>query len=318
MRHFLLLLITLLCSFSVRGFAINDGAESLKKVRFIIHSKAAIDRDFEALVKANLDQSRFCSEFCYTSQPKFAVELSQDSVRQGYDFIIAVGSDEIINKVGTGLIGSPVPMGIIPIGSGMGLARHLNIPTDPLQAIQLISHGTIQSIDILQINEEYFLGTAGVGFDADIAWKYAQVDRKKYRSYKGLVLKDYLFYRPKLYELVIDGKPQKVEALLITIANSSHDVNGYKMAPHAKLDDGLIDVAILKKPSFYHLRDTVAKIKNGTIHQSQYHQSIACKEVVIKQQGLLAHIDGEPRYFENGATCRVLPRSLNILTPGNQ
>jgi len=288
---------------------------SLKKTRIIINpiSGTKNKKNIEKLLYQHLDRSLFDFEIIYTKGPNHATKLSKEAVELGYDLVIAVGGDGTVNEVGKGLIGSHTAMGIIPLGSGNGLAQHLHIPSNSVKAIQIINQFLLTSIDTVQINDNYFLGTAGIGFDAHVAWKFAKSKQRGVCSYIALAFRDYPYYNAQPFEMIIDGKPIVKQGLLISFANSSQYGNGIKIAPQAKLNDGYLQIVILKSPPFYAVPSMFMKLKNGTIEQSAYYESIRCKEVSIQKDKLIAHVDGEPVLFEDGVKLKVLPSSLKVL-----
>jgi diacylglycerol kinase (ATP) len=286
-----------------------------KKIRFIINPKSGTKNKekIEKLIHQYIDKSKFDYKILYTKEPHHATILSKQAADLGYDMVIAIGGDGTINEVGKGLINSDTAMGIIPTGSGNGLARNLNIPIDPLKNIDLINKSQTTFIDTCQINNDVFLGIAGIGFDAHIALKFANSKTRGLWSYIYLVFKEYHKYKPQTYELIIDDKKIIKDALLISFAKSSQYGNNIKIAPKAKLNDGYLQVVILKNPPFYKISSILFRLKNGSIDKSKYYEVFSCKKVVIKQNNLIAHIDGEPAYFENGINIKVNPNSLKIL-----
>lgn len=287
------------------------------KTRVIINPNSGTHskKNIEKLISQFLNPSVFNVEILYTKGPNHGTELSEEAALLGYGLVIAVGGDGTINEVAKGLINSHTALGIIPSGSGNGFARHLNISSDPQKAIQTINQFQWMIIDTIQINNDPFIGIAGIGFDAHIAEKFVLSKKRGFLSYATLVLKEYLFYPPLFFEMQIDGIPILKEGFLISFANSSQYGNDIKIAPKASLCDGYLDLVILKKPPFYLLGDILIKLKSGTIANSIYYEAIRCKEIVIRAPRLSAHIDGEPIVFENEITLRVLPKSLKVIAP---
>ena len=287
------------------------------KTRIIINPKSGTDgkQHIEKLLEQHLDRNRFEWEIIHTAGPNHALRLSKEAAASGFGLVIAVGGDGTVNEVGRGLIGTQTAIGIIPCGSGNGLAKHLGIPTDPLKAIHLINQLQYKPIDTVQVNDDYFLGIAGIGFDAHIAWKFAQSERRGFWSYAALVLRDYPSYPSQVFDMVIDGKTVRKAAFLVSFANSSQYGNDILIAPQAKLNDGVLNLVILKKPPFYAVPGLLLALRRGTIQPSKYYESIPCKEVTIRQANLIAHVDGEPTFFKNGLHLKVLPRSLNVVSP---
>lgn len=289
-----------------------------KKVRFIINPKSGTrDKKYlEELIEEHLNRSTFDFEICYTKGPNHATALSQEAAEMGYGLVVAVGGDGTVNEVGKGIIGRNTVMGIIPSGSGNGMANHLKIPSDPTKAIQVINAFQWTPIDTIQINDTYFLNIAGIGVDADIAWKFAQSKKRGLWSYFLISLQSCFSYQPKAFEMVIDGKAVTKKGLLVSFANSSQYGNHITIAPQAQLDDGYLHIVTLNQPPFYAIpRIIVDLLRSNITAHPKYYESICCKEVIIRQKGIPAHLDGEPVYFENGMRLKVLPSSLKMLIP---
>ena len=220
-----------------------------KKIIFIINPISGVGKQrlVETAIDKTLDKSIFDYDISYTSAPKHATELSKDAACKNYDIVVAVGGDGSINEVAKGIIGSNCTLGIIPIGSGNGLARHFNIPFDISQAIEVINKCNTIKIDTATINEQLFLSIAGVGFDALVANKFAKGKRRGFWSYFKITVREYPKYKPKKYSLTIDGKKMIRRALLVSFANSNQFGYNTSIAPMAIINDGFLDVCILKK-----------------------------------------------------------------------
>jgi diacylglycerol kinase (ATP) len=287
-----------------------------KKARIIInpHSGTEDKSGLEAQLKKALDEKLFSYEIFFTKGPKEATALSREAASLGYDLVIAVGGDGTVNEVGKGLIGTETVLGIIPVGSGNGFAKHLHIPAQVEEAIRTIQEFQVQRIDTIQANGEYILGVGGIGFDAHISLKFAESKRRGLASYAILVFKEYPSYNSKTYQLTVDGKLIQRTALIVSFAKSTQYGNNYYIAPQAKMNDGLMHLIFLKEPPFYAIPGLILQVKNGTIEQSRYYESIPCKEIDAGDQPIQAHIDGEPIYFPNGLKLKVLPKSLKVIT----
>jgi diacylglycerol kinase (ATP) len=288
-----------------------------KNIRFIINpiSGAHKKKNIHSFIKDRLDPSKFEIDICQTQERSHATNLSQDAVKSNFDAVVAVGGDGTINEVGKILVGKKTLLGIIPSGSGNGLARHLKIPRNISQALEVINNLKSISIDTFKINEHISLGMAGIGFDAHIAWKFSESKRRGFWSYLSLVLKNYPRYKNKAFELVIDGNRIVKEGLLLSFANSSQYGYDIKIATEANLNDGFIHLAILKYPPFYTVPLILLLLKEGKINKSKYYETLLCRQVEVKEKNILAHIDGEPFLFSEGMKIEVFSKSLNVIVP---
>jgi len=286
-----------------------------KRLRFIINPNSGTKskKKIEKLIRRYIDQSKYDFDVCYTKAAKHATELSLIAARLKYDSVIAVGGDGTINEVSKPLIGSNTSLGIIPMGSGNGLARHLKISQKPIEAIETINGFKNRFIDALQINNHIFLTTAGIGFDAHIAHEFSKLKKRGFFSYANLVIRDCFCYKNKIFELILDGKKVIKKGFLLSFANSSQYGNDIFIAPLAKINDGFFRVAILKRPAFFASLLTLFRLRNKTIHKSKYYETIKCKEAIINKKNIIAHIDGEPVFFDDGIKITVPSKKLKIL-----
>ncbi|NGX30438.1 MAG: Diacylglycerol kinase [Candidatus Anoxychlamydiales bacterium] len=287
-----------------------------KKIRFIVNPISGTNNKkfILKIIHKYLDKNKYDYEIVYTKARKHATKLSLDAANLKYAAVIAIGGDGTVNEVAKGLIGSKTKMGIIPTGSGNGLARHLYISKNPLKAVNIINNFRSTKMDSIKINNEIFVSVAGIGFDAHIAEKFSKAKKRGFFSYANLILKEYFSYKPKTFEMIVDGKKVERKALLISFANGSQYGNNIQIAPNARIGDGNFEVAILKNPSFFDRFSTLLRLKNGTIDKSKYFESFKCRSLKIDQKNLLAHIDGEPVVFENGIEIKPF-KKISVLVP---
>lgn len=189
-----------------------------------------------------------CSvEYSFTNNPGHATELAQKASADGYDLVVAVGGDGTVNEVAQGLIGSDTPMGIIPMGSGNGLARELKISMDMQKSTRTLVEGKNLQLDVCRLNDKRFLCTSGIGFDATIAYKMSKSATRGFLKYVQLVIQESVFFKPLDVKMKIDGVAIEKPVFLITFANASQFGNNAFIAPAASMTDGLIDVVVVRK-----------------------------------------------------------------------
>jgi len=294
-----------------------DAKEGKKKVCFIVNPISGIGKQkkIEKLIKRNLDRKQFSYEVIYTKRPKHATELSRQAVLNGAHVIVAVGGDGSVNEVAQGMIGSNVALAVIPTGSGNGFARHFDIPTRPAEAIKVINRMHDQWIDTVKINQESYLGVAGIGFDADVSRAFSNLGKRGPASYLRVIFNELPHYKPKEYHLIIDGKPYVEKAFLICFANTQQYGNNAFIAPNAKIDDGYLDVIIWKEFPPSATPKLIHDLFTKQLEDSKYTKTFRCQEVVLKKPMQTVHIDGEPMDFDDDVYIRILPSSLKILTP---
>ena len=291
-----------------------------KKIRFIINPKSGVKKkdSIPGLIHNLIDKNQFEVEIVVTEAPKQGTLLSREAAQKNYFLVVSVGGDGSANEVATGLDNSNTALGIIPAGSGNGMARHLKIPMNTEKALLVINSGKIEKIDTIRVNEEYCLGTIGVGFDAYVAHLFADSKKRGFSTYAKLVLKEFYKYKPVNYEIIVDDHSSSHSCFLLTCANSSQWGNDAVIAPFADVMDGLIDVSILKKLPLAFVPYLIYRLMHKTIHHSKYFSMMKGKNIVLKNNGILkAHIDGEPITFNNDLHIRIIPRSLSVLVPSN-
>lgn len=288
-----------------------------KKIRFIVNPRSGkkSSRNIEKIISTLLDKKDYDYEILFTKRANHATLLSQEAAALKYDVVIAVGGDGTINETAKGLIGSNTALGIIPVGSGNGYSRHLRIPQEIDKAIFCIFNSESKFVDTLSLNDEFFLGIAGIGFDAHIAKIFATSKKRGFWTYAKLVINEFFKYKSEKYNILVDGKEMSKEAFLLSFAKSSQYGNNIIIAPKAKLDDGYFNLTILKHPPFYAIFDVFLKLRNGLIDKSKYYETYTCKEVIIKKKNIKAHLDGEPQFFKDLAKIKIYPKSLKVLIP---
>ena len=174
-----------------------------------------------------------------------ATRLAKNAVAKGYDMVIAAGGDGTINETAIAMCGTGVPMGIIPCGSGNGLARHLNIPIDIKASLDIIAQGHTEICDSGSANGIPFFCTFGTGFDAAVSEKFAKSKRRGKLTYIRNTFKEFMSYEPEEYVIKANGEVLTERAFVVAVCNASQYGNNAYIAPHASITDGLLDVTII-------------------------------------------------------------------------
>ena len=282
-----------------------------KRVCFIVNPISGIgkQREFEK----RLEGKPYEYDVRYSARPGHETELSRKALQEGYDVIVAVGGDGTVNHVAKALIGTDATLGIIPTGSGNGFARHLKISRNPRKALATIDKMRVKRVDTMRINDETYLSMAGIGFDANVSIAFSNQSRRGLASYLKVVLQELRDYEPQHYELIVDGKTINTHAFLITFANAAQYGNNIYIAPQAKIDDGYLDLCILKQFPPQAAPKIIHELLTKRINESEYVEAHRCQEVVIHAPKLQCHIDGDPRCFTDEVKITVLPSSLKVL-----
>ncbi|MBP6334760.1 MAG: diacylglycerol kinase family lipid kinase [Bacteroidia bacterium] len=287
-----------------------------RKIRFIINPRSGSKSKvhFNEWIDNEVDKTVFDHEICVTTAPGHATQLSSEAASLGFYAVFAVGGDGSVNETAKGLQGSETALGIIPTGSGNGMARHLGIPVDFQKSLRLISHSRIERIDTVSVNEHFCIGTFGIGFDAHIAHLFAQAGTRGYSTYVKLVLGEFYKYPTHQFNLIVDGKSISREAFLLTFANSSQFGNNAVIAPFADIRDGIIEISVVRKFPAYKAPHLIYRMMNNILHHSKYFEGLRGKQMIVKNEGLLkGHIDGEPLVFTSDIRIGINPLSMNVL-----
>ncbi len=292
---------------------------SKKKALFIINptsgnlSKYQRENAFRQIEKTAANV--FQAEIVHTQYPRHATQAAQQALEKGFDYVIAAGGDGTVNEVAKTLIDSPATLGILPLGSGNGLARHLGISMDIGKALQQLSRQNITPIDSCCVNQLPFFCTAGVGFDAYVAARFGTYGRRGLQQYAQVAMQSFLNYEPVDYVLTFEDKSMAFKAFAITFANASQYGNNAYVAPQAKIDDGWMDICILS-PFPKPLAPLIGiRLFSGTLPHSKYVHTFRVKAAKISaSHHLLIHFDGEPLQLDTHELhFSIQPRSLKVL-----
>ncbi len=290
-----------------------------EKIAFIINPKSGTSTKHQlpSLIEQTVNQLKFDVVLYFTEYAGHASILAGELIGKGFSKIIAVGGDGTVNEVAKALINTNVALGIIPCGSGNGLARSLKIPLKSNDAIDLINYGKVSSMDYGLINDKPFFCTCGVGFDAHIGNKFATSTKRGFFTYIKETLRAFLYYRPKKYSVKIDGKKIRTRAFLITIANAGQYGNDAYIAPQAELRDGKLDICILDPFPRYSALKLGFQLFNKTMHRSEYINTIKGEQITIKRkkEGEV-HIDGEPAIMGKKLKINIIRLGLNVIVSG--
>jgi YegS/Rv2252/BmrU family lipid kinase len=252
----------------------------------------------------------------FTQSRGHATELAQWAVDQKMDFAFAVGGDGTVNEVAQGLVGSRVAMGILPKGSGNGLARHLTVPMDFKKSLTIISQHEEEMIDTVLINKKLSVNVSGIGFDGHVAAMFAGKAKRGLIGYTKLVLNEFRSFKPFDASVTLNGKTFDVKSFIIAVANSSQFGNNAKVAPQASVCDQLIDVSFIQKIPFAQAPAFAGKMFTGTLDRSRFVDIYKSDKVSIQLSEPVAfHIDGEAMPAAETFEAFIKPASLKVLLP---
>lgn len=290
-----------------------------QKIAFIINPVAGRRkvRNLEGKIINRLNKDIWDAWIYYTQYQGHATQLSIEAYQNGCHTIVAVGGDGTVNEIATACVKLKATLGIIPLGSGNGLARELKIPLLLKRAINQLNSAERRTIDVGALNEHYFFCTCGTGFDATIGHKFAKMPKRGFSTYVKTTLREFFGYRPKKYKVKIDGEKLERKAFLVTIANAGQYGNNAYISPNSKIDDGFLDVCLFKPFPWYKAPILGIRLFSSSMDKSKYLEIIRAKKMFIQRKKKLKfHIDGEPITLKGKVKIQVLPQALNVISPG--
>ena len=251
-----------------------------------------------------------------TDHKGHATQLAREYAAAKYDAVIAVGGDGTVNEVGCGLIGTGTALGIIPCGSGNGLARHLGIPIDPYKAVKWLNKSIFTDIDYGTINGQPFFCTCGVGFDATVSDSFSKARTRGVLTYMENVLLHIASYKDKLYKLSFDNSSETFECFVVTCANADQWGNNAFIAPTASLQDGLMDVVVIHPFSPIDAPLLAFQLFNRQLDRNEKVTIRKCNHLTItREEEGPAHFDGDPIYLGKEINIELIPHGIKVLIP---
>lgn len=293
--------------------------DNKKKIVFVINPISGTQGKEQILAWVNerLDGEKYDKEVVYTEYAGHAVEIAARKAAEHVFAVVAIGGDGTINEIARSLVHTETALGIIPCGSGNGLARHLQIPLEPKKAVDILNEGRLEVIDYGKINEKPFFCTCGVGFDAFVSLKFSQAGKRGPLTYLEQTLRESLKYRPEVYELEMDGNPSaRYRAFLIACGNASQYGNNAYITPRATLDDGLLDVTILEPFTMLDVPALSFQLFNKTIDQNSRIKTFQCKSLRIhRAKPGVIHFDGDPMMAGEDVEVSIVHHELKVIVP---
>ncbi|WP_297153390.1 YegS/Rv2252/BmrU family lipid kinase [uncultured Prevotella sp.] len=287
-----------------------------KKAVFIINlisgtsDKAAIP----GLIDQYLDKTQFEYEIAVTQYAGHASEIAAKAKDDGVDVVVAIGGDGTVNEVARAIVHSSTALGIIPCGSGNGLARHLLLPLNVRKAIEVINRCEIRQLDYGIINDYPFFCTCGMGFDAFVSMKFAEAGKRGPITYVENVLREGLKYKPETYTIEDDNGTLQYKAFLISCANASQYGNNAYIAPQASMSDGLMDVIIMEPFDVFEAPQISIEMFSKTLDKNSKIKTFRTRHLHIRRDkpGVI-HYDGDPVMTGADIDVELKPKGINII-----
>lgn len=289
-----------------------------KKIIFIVNPISGTQSKelILSLLDEKIDTEKYTWEVVYTEKAGHAIEIAAQAAQDEVDVVVAVGGDGTINEIARSLVHTQTALGIIPCGSGNGLARHLEIPMDPKKALEILNTGLTDVIDYGKIDGTSFFCTCGVGFDAFVSLKFANAGKRGLLTYLEQTLQESLKYQPETYELETEDGTTKYKAFLIACGNASQYGNNAYIAPQATLTDGLLDVTILEPFTVLDVPSLAFQLFNKTIDQNSRIKTLRCKQLCIhRTKPGVVHFDGDPMQAGKHIDIALIKKGLRVVVP---
>lgn len=270
------------------------------------------------LLEQIVDHERFSLHLKTVVGEGDAERFARQAVAEGYDVVLAIGGDGTVNGAACGVRHTDTALAIVPCGSGNGLARHLGIPRDVKKALRVLNDFHVETFDYCSVNDTPFFCTCGMGFDAWVADKFAQAGSRGLVTYVKKTLTEYVKYKPREYRIELGGEVVTEKAFVIACGNAAQYGNNAFIAPHASMQDGMIDVTVIHP--FNPLATPVlgALLFMKKIDKDLYVQTYRVDGLKIhRPYAEVMHLDGEPMQMPADLDIRMHKSGIKIIIPNN-
>jgi len=291
------------------------------KLRFVINPRSGRHRrnaGILELVQAFVSGRALDAEVVTTQGPGHATDIARDAVAAGCQRIVALGGDGTVNEVAQALIHTPAAMGLVPCGSGNGLALHLGLPTGLAEALELAAapFARVAELDTGTVNGLPFVNAMGLGLDADVSCRFNRLVRRGLPAYTRTALAAFLSRRTERCTISAGAHRETLDTLLIAVANSDQYGNNAKIAPHARVDDGMLDLVAVRPTGFFGAAILGARLFLGSIDRSPGVRRLRGSRFLIERPSSgIVHTDGETHMASASVEVLVRPRSLKFVVP---
>ncbi|WP_315321052.1 YegS/Rv2252/BmrU family lipid kinase [Prevotella aurantiaca] len=283
---------------------------------FIMNPKSGVGskESIPELIDKYIDKELFDYQIANTEYAGHATELAKQAVEDKVGIVVAVGGDGTVNEVGKALINTDTAIGIIPTGSGNGLARHLAIPMNVKKSLQILNQACIHKLDYGIINGIPFFCTCGMGFDAFISMKFAEAGKRGVVTYVQKVLEEGLKYEPQTYDIEDNEGVHHYKAFLISVANASQYGNNAYIAPQASMSDGLLDIIIMEPFDIIDAPQVAIEMFNKTLDKNSKIKTFKAKRIHIhrKEEGVI-HYDGDPIMAGKDVEIKLVSKGIKVV-----
>lgn len=293
-------------------------SSSKKKVHVIINpvSGAKSKKNIPETIIQTTEQLNYEVEFFFTEKEGHATEIATQSAKDKADYVIAVGGDGTVNEVAKALVNTDVIFGIIPSGSGNGLARDLHIPLNRSSAIKILEDGCVKRIDYGIANGDIFFCTCGVGFDAQVSEKASTQTKRGVLMYAKNMVDTFYYFEPEKYKIHCAEGSYEDEAFVVTCANASQYGNNAYIAPHADIQDGKMNISILKPLNAINVPQLMIQMMSKNLmNNAKLVELITAEATIEREKEGVMHLDGNAIYTGKDIHVKIVKQGLNVLVP---
>ena len=272
------------------------------------------------LVSGVFNFDEFKVKIKQTQRPKHAKELVLKSIKEGADVIVACGGDGTVNEIASSLVGSNVKLGIVPMGSGNGLASALKIPKSISGALNVIKNSNSTQIDVGEINKHYFFSNTGIGFDANVINNYSKTKQRRLGSYLKASLLTFFNNPPSLsVKITTESKSLRLKPFMVFVSNSNEMGYDISLTPKASIQDGMLDAIIvepLNKLEIIYFGFLLLIKRPQSFKKAHYFLTKNLEITNLEKGGVLAQIDGESVQIKaKQINIQIKQAALSVVVP---
>lgn len=294
--------------------------QSSRKCLLIVNPRSGTSEKGKIIKKAieKLLAANWSVEARYTERAGHATELAAEAAAEGVEAVVAVGGDGTVNETARALVNSSTILGIIPMGSGNGLARHLNVPMNPLRAIDVIAAGRVEECDYCTVNNKPFFCTFGVGYDAAVSERFnSRPGHRGLLNYLRSTVEVFMHYKPEEYTLSCEDEKLTERAFVVACCNAAQYGNNAFIAPHASVTDGLMDITVMHGGNWLSHALCGLDLIIGTVREGARIHTFRCRQITIERaKPGPVHLDGDPMEMGTRLTVSCHHKGLRVFTPG--
>ncbi len=295
--------------------------ESLtRRCTLIVNPRSGTSEKGKVIKKAieRLPAAGWNVEVVYTERPGHATEIAEAAAARGVDAVVAVGGDGTVNETARALVNTPTALGIIPMGSGNGLARHMNIPMNPLKALDVIANGHIETCDYCTVNDRPFFCTFGLGFDAAVTDRFSsRPSSRGFINYIRSTIEVFAHYQAEEYTIIAENETIAEKAFEVACCNAAQYGNNAFIAPRASITDGLMDITVMHDSNKFKHALCGLDMMIGTLREGARVHTFRARQVTIERnEPGLVQVDGELTRMGRRLTVLCHHHGLRMLSPG--